>query len=284
LAGFFAAKTYDRYKVDNTLFLIVGIQDKHQVNSSYENLEAAEQIAESMQGWFKDPAFLDDLQAKSGYSYAVKAKTQEKNNIIVNFSAADTASSNIYQKELLSLLMQKISSYNQSSDLQINLASSAFNIATRAESLPLFLFLAAVIGLFFGITLCYLYEHWAGKLQSSGELSGIIRVKSVFEFNNPANFRHGFHFLLKHLNQNYKNEHLQILDLTDKKGTVLEVLSRHGSFREIKSYALPEELDKVNPELPAVIVAELGQTSTKDLCGLSLLDFTKAEAIIFERC
>jgi capsular polysaccharide biosynthesis protein len=278
-----ASRSLNNEPYENTLFISIGVQDKYKGSDSYESLQAADQITESIQGWFKDPSFQKELSASSKLGYSIKAKKQEKNNLLVNFSSADENSANLYKQSIVETLNKRISSYNQLSDLQINLAATTLDISRKADALPLYLMLSALIGLIFGVLISFFYENLFGKIGSLDEFRDITGLNSPFVFSSVKNLKSNHYFLIKYLNQHYRDQKVQLLDLTHKSKIGLEMLSRLGQFRDIKSYDLPRELEKIDPEYPTVIICELGHTTKQMLRDLSLLKFTSLEAIILDR-
>jgi hypothetical protein len=277
------ARSLNSEPFENTLFISVGIQDKYKGSDSYENLQAADQMTESIVGWFKDPSFQKELTASSQLGYALKAKKQEKNNILVNFNSTDENTANLYKQGILDTLNKRISSYNQLSDLQINLPTATLDISRKADGLSLYLMLSALIGLIFGVFISYLYESFFDKIASLNDFRTITGLESPFVYSSVKKLKSQHHFLIKYLNQNYRDNQVQLLDLTHKSKIGLELLSKFGEFREIKSYDLPRDLEKINPAHPTVIICELGYTSKQTLRELSLLKFTHLEAVILDR-
>ncbi len=282
-AGLAASNALSSKGFENTLFLSIGVQDKYQSSDAYENLQAADQITESIQGWFKDPSFQKEINEYSGLGYALKAKKQEKNNIVVGYSSGDANKSLLYKESILEILGERISSYNQLSDLQINLASAKLNVSQKPDSLPLYLILSSLIGLILGMLIAWIYEITFNRLTSLNEFSQISGVEAPFCYESVKKLKSRHQFLIKYLSGKYHDNKIQLLDLTRGNKTGLEFLSKHGQFSDIKSFKIPQEIEQVNISHPSVIICELGYTDKTLLKNITLLGFTHIEAIILDR-
>lgn len=283
ITGSLIANNNQKLNVNNTVFYIFGIQDPNQQTNSYENLQAADQITESIQGWFKDPSFLSEINRQSNLSFAIKSKKQEKNNLVLTYNSDNNSNGDIFSQTISRVLQQRINNYNANSDLQIKISSQLPHSSEKASDLGLYLLISLIAGLLTGYLSAYFYEYFTGKVKSKTEIKHIMKRRPVFTFTNHKQLKTKYHFLVKFLQNNFVQEKLQILDLTSKSKIGLEVISKHTNFQEVKSFDIPVDLSGVNLDVPTLILVELGHSKQNNLKQLVALKFTHLELILLDQ-
>jgi capsular polysaccharide biosynthesis protein len=268
---------------NNSLFFTISIQDKSDSSDAYSNLQASDQFTESLQGWFKDPSLLKSIGNQSHLTFAINAKKQEKNNLIISFKSDTIENAKTFKEAINSEISKKISAYNSNSDIRVFITSSELHSEEQNSRLIIFLLIATFIGLIFGYVAAYYYEIFTMKLLSKRDFIKKIKPANSFSFSSYKKFKLEHHFLTTYINNKYKHKSIQLLDLTHKSKVGIEVLSKYGDFQEIKSFDLPSDLSKVNPENPTIIICELGKTSIKTLELLKTCGFNQTEGILFDR-
>lgn len=279
--GLIYANNLNTNLYDNQFFISIGIQDKQKSTDSYANLQAADQITESIQGWLKDPALQQSIQQQSNLNYQFNAKKQEKNNLIISFTSSNKNSASLFIETIISNLKQRTDAYNQNSDITILLNPQHLFTSPKTSPKNIYIILATLIGLFLGFIFAFIYEEITGKIKSIQQFTTISGISNYFHFNNNKDLQKNPQYLSRYLHQKYSNQKLQILDLTHKTKIGLETISKHGNFQEIKSWNIPSDLDNVQTELPTLILIELGYTSTSNLLNIKKLGFSQLEAVIF---
>ena len=151
------------YRFDNSIFIDFSIQDKNHQTSSYENLEAADQITESIQGWIKDTSFQNTINSTTHLNFGIQAKKQEKNNLIINFNTttADQASviGNAINKELEARLRQ----YNNNADLNIFANAQPLQINPKTDLTIIYAALGAITGFLLSLLFAWTGEKLFSK-------------------------------------------------------------------------------------------------------------------------
>jgi capsular polysaccharide biosynthesis protein len=164
ICGFILAKT----PWDGTTFINIGAKQNFQAqngNSLLENVQASDAFSESVQGWFKNPSFINGVKELSGTSVDFSARKQEKQNIVVAFKASSEAEIKKISQVLEENLRIEIGKYNLATgaDFQITLFDT-----TTSESknhLAIFITLGLVLGLFFGFGICSIFETFSKEFQ-----------------------------------------------------------------------------------------------------------------------
>ena len=150
ICGFVIANNNQQFRYNNTIFYIFGVQDANHQTDLYENLQAADQITESIQGWFKDPSFLENINRQSAPAFALKSKKQDKNNLVITFASDSEANGKIFSQSVNKTLSDQINSYNAHSDLQIKISSQAHHVSEKGSELAIYLLISLLLGIGFG--------------------------------------------------------------------------------------------------------------------------------------
>ena len=162
-AGFLYSNSLNTNLFDNQLFVSISIQDKQKSTNAYENLQAADQITESIQGWLKDPSLQQQLHQQTGLNFPFSGKRQEKNNLLINFVSSDQASASTFNQALVSTLKQRVTEYSQNSDLTILLNPQTLFTSQKSNPQAIYLIIATLLGLTLGLIFSWLYEEINGR-------------------------------------------------------------------------------------------------------------------------
>lgn len=136
-----------------TIFVNIGsIQNSTfgKEENPYDTLQAADQFTESMQGWFKNPAFLEKIRSESGTNVDLSVRKQEKQNLIITFKAASAQAADKIVQSTRTALENQLSVYNGRNASSFTMP--AFDPYIKEYRLPLilFAFCGAVAGIFIG--------------------------------------------------------------------------------------------------------------------------------------
>ncbi|MFC1750523.1 hypothetical protein ACFL2V_17145 [Pseudomonadota bacterium] len=146
-------------KYDTTVFLSLGhTQNKVTEESPYEAVRAADHFTETVQGWFKNPAFLGRISEDSGVSADLFGRNQEKQNLIVSYKTVDEASAESIASAIEIVLSQEIVSYNEATNSQFTLALFGSNTTESANKTIFYIILGLFGGFFLGVALSFAYE------------------------------------------------------------------------------------------------------------------------------
>lgn len=268
--------------LENSLFVSISVQDKQGATNAYENLQAADQITESVQGWLKDPSLQAEINNKTSLDYSIRGKRQEKNNLLINFASSSPSTAQQYSYSIIETLNQRLQQYSRNSDLNFYINAQPLHSSESPSRAAIYLILSTLAGLILGYSFSWLFELITGKINSLKQFKAVTGISHPFQFSSDKKLKRNYKYLLAYLNQQYQDQKIQLLDLSHKSKVGLEVISKHGQFKEVKSYNLPEDLEKINLALPTIIIAELGHTQEANLKDLLKLQFNQVEAIIFD--
>lgn len=265
----------------STLFLSFSIQDKNAASatSTYENLEAADQITESIQGWFKDPGFINQINQSSNLNFPIQAKKQEKNNLLLTFNSSDELSSQKYSDQIVALLNQRLAQYNSKSDLQINTATSTLHNDLTSSKTSLYLLIALAIGLIMGYLGAFGWELLNRVIQSKTQLESLSGKKLLASYSNEKQLNKNNQFLSKYLSHKYSGSSLQVVNLTHKDQLGADILSNNSGIKSVKNIKLPDNFSDLSIELPTLLIIEIGHSKTQLIQELNKLGISNLEII-----
>ena len=261
-----------------TLFVTLGIQDKSQSKtSSYENLQAADQMTESIQGWFKDPSFIKEININS----PLLAKKQEKGNLLISYSAIDKEKADNISNQILSTLGARISQYNSNSDLQISIATHNLDINQQAAKSSIMIFIGTIIGLIMGFFGAWLWEYLRQVTTSNPQITSISNHNILASYTNKLDFEKNHQFLCKYLNEKHKQQALQIIDLTRNNKFALDTIHKHTDLGNITNLRLPADYNRISAKTPALIMIEIGYSKIQTIKEIINLEIPQLEIISF---
>ena len=284
LAGYGITKVKPPLNLENSIFYSFSVNSKiSSQNTNYENLQSADQITESIQGWTKDPAFQETVNNQTGLNFPIRAKKQEKNNLTISFDSQNSAEADLYQKSIDQELKKRLSSYNLPSSFDIIIGIQSFHRENKLNLDFLFILGGLIIGKFLGILASYLSEKYRNRLVNENEISQIIDHKALFYFSSLYDFKKQHSILTAYLDRKYHRQKIQLINLTRKSKVGLETLSSMTGEVEMKSYEFPRQTSEIKPENPAILLVQLGETSKSHLKELNLFELQNHEVIVFNR-
>lgn len=161
-SAFALIKNKNIYKA--TIFLSIGVYEADTAktspkNSIYENVQAADQFTETVQGWFKNPNFLQRIEEKTGTKISISAHKQEKQNLVVTFSNPSKQQAQKMGEVIQIELTGELNTYNKQTNTAFQLAIFGLNVNEEQVNLPLFIILGLFAGFALGIGIVYVYEY-----------------------------------------------------------------------------------------------------------------------------
>ncbi|MGL5831277.1 MAG: hypothetical protein ACRCZE_03965 [Candidatus Altimarinota bacterium] len=164
--GYLAYQKANLTPFQNTVFFSIAAQSKTDNNTSaFENLQAADQFTESVQGWFRDPGFLNKINSVSNENFSLNARKQEKNNLLITFASPSEEKGIIHANSISQVLQSEIQIYNQNSDTNFNLALQNQNFSEIPANLLFYFLIGLFSGLFFPIILIWLYLEYFSSVK-----------------------------------------------------------------------------------------------------------------------
>ena len=142
---------------NTTIFLSIGIKQTL-ASGSYDDVQAADQFTETIQGWMKNPALIERIENQTKNNIGFSRHKQEKQNLVITFTAETNADANKIATILLKELNNEIETYNRAINGQFTIATSGISINEDDNKIYLYGALGIIIGLVLSIGLAYLHE------------------------------------------------------------------------------------------------------------------------------
>jgi len=151
------AMTKDKVQYNSTLFLTIGNQQA-QESTGYEELQAADQLTETLQGWFRNPAFIKEIEEKSKIPANLSARKQEKQNLLITFTSKNEENAKKVAKTTISQIEKKLDQYNEAMHSSFKVALSSTITEKKETKVIIYIIIGLILGSILAIGSTYLYE------------------------------------------------------------------------------------------------------------------------------
>lgn len=267
-----------------TVFLSIGVNEsgtkENQSSSIYENVQAADQFAETVQGWFKNPDFLARIEKKSGFGSNITARKQEKQNLLVNFNTPTREQAERISEVIKNELVYELNTYNQQTNTAFQLALYTPNINEESVNVLLFLLLGILAGLALGIGIGYGYEYLFQLVSFSEQITEILKKNYLEKLSSLFCKKEKLHFLFAHLKK--INVPITVAGINMNPAHLVKETVNHLPERTIRSSILPADAEKLGSAQYLLIVCQLGKTRLEDLKKLETFLPEKFDFIVIE--
>lgn len=152
--------------------------------------DAATYFAETVQGWLTNPALVTELAKKSGIdNFALSSHPQQRQNMIIDVTAAAADKSEELARILLEVLNKKITTYNIETDSSFSLipqGMNTFQLASR--SMMIYVLGGLIAGIFVGLFLIFSLESLRKRVSFAGQVRDTMQLEPLMclESNSQA--------------------------------------------------------------------------------------------------
>ncbi len=255
---------------NTTIFITIGAEESvssPSLGSLYDTVQAADFFAETIQGWFKNPEFLRNVQTGTSEPLNFSVRKQEKQNLVVTVHTQQPWDSKI----LGSVLEHAIEEYNSVSKTSFHLAH--FGRGVQSQSFPLFLFafVGLLAGLLFSVIAAWFYEYLCGYVSDAETAENILGREAVdricySKVSKNLNF-------LAYCLQTLRQKNIVIIRMFKGAERVEHGLKDVMEGKNITTCDFPagiSELSKIK-EFHAVVPVRIGKTNIAHLKKLKLI-------------
>lgn len=267
IAGLIIGSNYIQSKDQVTIFSSISVKEDTNNNSlstSYDDVQAADHFTETIQGWFKNPIFVNNIKSEIQID-SLSAERQEKQNLFINYTINDPQRIDASVETVKKNLIAEIDKYNQTSgtDFQVALFSYESGI-TEAKTIYLVIFLL-ILGITTGIAYAYLYEYFQNKIQSEQQLENIFGRLVDEKLHKSVLNKTKLKYLPAYL-QLQKPKKINIIAVGYKDQNTLNTLSEQINHKEVSTYNFPDIIneDIEDPKTLNILVIKLGKTTVQD--------------------
>ncbi len=283
LCALFFGKSFLATGYDATVFTTITVKSENtssQLATSYDDVRAADHFTETVQGWFKNPAFLKSIRESElnrfilimAEDFTISAERQEKQNLVINFHVDGQDRVQNISNATISVLESAIHKYNQTSDTDFAIASHETYFTESASKLNFLLLFALILGLCAGIGLSYLYEYLTGKILSPLHAEDILNKKAAeiipFHFYNTDTFK----YLNVFLDNIHTKKYLLIFTWdasTKHQNKTIESLKKKD-VHAVNFIKTPEKITSESNRIPILFVKP-GKTGYQNLFRIKAL-------------
>lgn len=262
---------------ETTVFLSIGsIEKANTANPAdiYENVQAADNFSETVQGWFKNPDFSNGIRLVG--SSEMSARKQEKQNLVITFSSESDEQAFEMNNLLHSGLQKEIETYNAATGGKFIMA--IYDVDTEQKNLSLLLFL--LIGILGGAVSAsfalYGYEYLFQKISSAAQASEILQKQPIERLSSLESKQ--LNFLSAYLRKIDKN--IQLIGAGADISKLAAALKHHHG--KVEGINFPDQSQEIKTHDHHVIVCILGRTSQEDLRKLRTLLSAEFDLLIVE--
>ena len=242
---------------------LIGQQTQVFSTDSFQAIQAADNFAESVQGWFKDYDFTDQINKKAGIGVGINAKKQEKQNITLSFQVPTTEKATEVSNIIKQQLADQIKQYNQINHSSYQLTFFSANISENKSQLPLMAAVFFLVSVFIAIIAAYIIEKIRGVVSFTNELKPVYQDNLYYQKASKVKLSDiNFIDTICHRTPHHK----PLFVLVNPKNT--------GLFEKMNQQLLiqiPEDWGKLKTVENSVIIAfiTLGKTSMENLNNLT---------------
>ena len=264
--GFALAKNKNLYKA--TVFLSIGVNEsamrENPKSSVYENVQAADQFTETVQGWFKNPDFLQRIEKKSGFGSNISARKQEKQNLLVTFNTPIRLQAEKISEVIKNELIAELNTYNQRTSTAFQLAIYTPNINEEPVNVFLFLLFGILAGSALGIAISYGHEYLFQLASFSEQITDILQKNYLEKLRAQTSQKEQLELLLVGLKKHTSNT-MMVAGVNINPGHLAKEIARHIPGKTFHQCILPSDCEKLTDAKYLLLVCRLGKTSLDDL-------------------
>lgn len=273
ITGVLVSNWKNKTAFETTIFITVGAQQQNtntMPTSLYENVQAGDQFAETIMGWFKNPSFLQKIAEKSGFMVNPGARKQEKQNVVINFNSGSVPEAQEITTALHETLDEEILHYNDTTLSHFQLGLFASRTEQKPVSTTSVIILALALGSLLGTGYAWFFEQTQNRAISLNEVTAALHhpILETFFSQDPKIDQLGF--ITAHLKKNPAHEML-IAGMNFTPTKLSKKLQKTLNSKNIQTIELPQEAEKISEHGHLLLVAKLGTSNLEDMQKITQL-------------
>jgi hypothetical protein len=234
-------------------------------STTLDNVTAADQFTETVQGWFKNPNLLSRINSNIDQSVSFNARRQEKQNLVItySFNSVDSELNEAITNSIKTELQKDIEAYNLNTGSAFDIALFQTSIDQVFPSDTRLILIIVIIAFAIGLFFAYAYEYIMGIASFPWQISGILRkgylAKFILKKSELRNQNKSY--ITSLLNQrNAKQNQIIAVNI---KNSDLEHLAKSIDNDFIIHF--PDQIDELNANANLIIFAKIGATTISNL-------------------
>lgn len=160
-------------------FATMGVENE---GNEYFDSDAATYFAETVRGWLKDPAFLQQVQEKvPGMSFSANAHAQERQNVVIEVTASSQEASQKSTDSIVETLQMQIAQFNeQTQSSYLLIVRDAHTDQLTSRSKMFFLLAALIAAIALGVFVALVKEAYQKKVSFPEQLHHVYGEYALF--------------------------------------------------------------------------------------------------------
>ncbi len=257
---------------ETTIFINIGtkINEPNSTNNNYYNVQAADAFTETVQGWLKNPEFINEIGDN------IDSRKQEKQNLIVSYTSATEYDAHQVAQRLNNLVTTKLNAYNQSTGANFIMALFTENTSNKTTGTTIYLILAIILGLTVGFGLAFIYETIFDKTIFKQTLETIFGKKALTIQKKSAPSPQELIYLKSLLKNHPQHQNAALIGIDFNPSKTAYELESTGII-------FPDQIDKIDSHKKYLLLIKMGTSTISSIIKTKQLLQNDQEYIIIER-
>jgi capsular polysaccharide biosynthesis protein len=266
----FFAWQKNKIQYAGTIFLSIGVKQSEEDSGKdmYEKVQAADQFTETIQGWFKNPNFIDRVNKAAGNGAEFSARKQEKQNVVVTFVSDSDEQAKKLIEVIKSELSAEIQKFNTRTNSNFQLALYSGTVSPQDGNFLLFIIFGTLLGLILGLCLAYAYEYFFNLASFEKQITDVLQKNYLEKL--PKEKSKKLSLLVTYL-KNLEAKKITLAGVNFLPTTLQQNLAEKLPQKQIHSLNLPQQSEELKKVEHLILVCRLGKTKLEDLQKLEII-------------
>ena len=145
---------------ETTIFVTIGqTETANTATTAFDNVQASDYFSETVQGWLKNPEFINRVYTKASTSVEIATRKQEKQNFLITFTTSNPETGTNLGNIIKTELTTEMETYDQKTNGKFQIAIFSAKTEQKPQSIPLFILIGIISGFIFASFVVYGYEY-----------------------------------------------------------------------------------------------------------------------------
>jgi capsular polysaccharide biosynthesis protein len=262
LSALYFANSKNKISYEDTIYASIGAKQTAST-SLYESVQAADQFAETITGWFKDQNFVNKISGKNiNDNFNISAKKQERQNISINFTGSTKEEAEKISNNLEKELNNQLAIYNNLTQSGFIIGSYSSNIEPKNYPFILVVIFGMIGGFILGQIIALAHEYFFMLATTQEQIISILNKKPLERLGDEK---------IKSLEtvgaylkgQSAKKVIIAGLNINPEK--ISKLLQKTNSGKTFQAITLPQDSMEIISKEWIILVCRLGKTKLQDL-------------------
>ncbi|MBD3327891.1 hypothetical protein GF340_01155 [Candidatus Peregrinibacteria bacterium] len=266
LTGTFTQDDKDDKSWQGTVFISLGTdQNNLESSTTLDNVTAADQFTETVQGWFKNPNLINRINENFDQGISFNARRQEKQNLVItySFNSVENTLNDQITEHIKTELQNDIEEYNANTNSAFEIALFQTNVEQVFPSETKIILIIVMAAFAIGLFIAYAYEYIMGIVSFPWQISGLLRKRFFAKF-----------VLKKSELRNQNKAYITSL-LNQTSATRNQIIAMNINSADLENLAksieksviihFPDQIDELDQKATLIVLAKIGSTTVANL-------------------